>query len=96
MCLLVTQTPLFWSQSGNAGAFSSSANKLRALVLSVLLCERLTWRRLLLTFSAADDPTDHVGAVRLGSVQQRDDRVLLVWNSLQGTRLRPRSDQTRS
>lgn len=35
-------------------------------------------------FSAADDPVDHVSVVRLGSVQQRHGRVLLVWNTIQG------------
>lgn len=40
---------------------------------------------LLFLFSAADDPIDHVGVVRLGSVQQRYDRVLLVRNTIQGT-----------
>ena len=38
-----------------------------------------------LLLPAADDPTDHVGAVRLGSVQQRHDRLLLVRNTIQGT-----------
>lgn len=38
-----------------------------------------------LFFAVADDPIDHVGAVRLGSVQQRNDRVLLVRNTIQGT-----------
>lgn len=36
---------------------------------------------LLFVFSVADDPTDHVGVVRLGSVQQRHDCVLLVWHA---------------
>lgn len=35
--------------------------------------------------SAADDPTDHVSALRLGSDQQRCHRVLLVRNTIQGT-----------
>lgn len=46
------------------------------------------WTHILLFMllsSAADDPTDYVSALCLGSVQQRHDRVLLVRNTIQGT-----------
>lgn len=35
-------------------------------------------------FTAADDPTDHVSSLRLGSVQQRHHCDLLVRNTVQG------------
>lgn len=47
------------------------------------LCKAVTQYSALL-FTAADDPTDHVSSLRLGSVQQRHYCDLLVRNTVQG------------
>lgn len=48
------------------------------------LCKAVTQYSALLLFTAADDPTDHVSSLRLGSVQQRHYCDLLVRNTVQG------------
>lgn len=45
------------------------------------------WIHMLCLFPAADDPVDHVRTLHLGTIQQRHDCVLLVWNEIQGNLL---------
>jgi len=52
-----------------------------ALILFFFFC-------FFLIISAADDPPYYVSVVRLGSVQQRHDCVLLVRNKIQGNLLK--------
>lgn len=37
----------------------------------------------MLCFPAPDDPVDNVGPVRVGSAEQRNHSLLLVWDTLQ-------------
>lgn len=35
-----------------------------------------------LSLAVADDPSDHVSALRLGPAEQRHDCIVLVWNKI--------------
>lgn len=48
---------------------------------TILTCVFLM-KLLFICLSAADDPNDHVGTVRLGPAQQRHYRDLLVRNTI--------------
>lgn len=91
MCSLVTQTPLFWSQSGNAAAFSRSANKRRALVVKVWLGVAFCWHFQLLMIPL-------IMSVLYVWAQFNSEMIVSFWF---GTRFKvraskPRSAQTRS
>lgn len=56
--------------------------QLKDFARTTFLCKTITPYSILLLFTAADDPADHVGALCLGPVQQRHDCDLLVWNTI--------------
>lgn len=65
-----------WAAHGHAGENLLPQFKIVTLKLCV------TAGLVNAVFSAADDPTYHVSAVCLGSVQQGHHCILLVWNEI--------------